>query len=48
MFFENRAIYETILKNTVDSERLQIAVWRMLIAFWVLKVTKYALRICNS
>jgi len=47
VFLENRTFYEIVFKNIVESERLQMTVWRMLIAFWKPKVTKYALRICN-
>jgi hypothetical protein len=30
--FENRAVYEIMLKNIVERGRLQISVWRMRIA----------------
>ena len=38
-FFENRAIYEIMLKNTVESEWLQMAIWLMWITWWVPKAT---------
>ena len=38
-FFENRAIYEIMLKNTVESEWLQMAIWLMCITWWVPKAT---------
>jgi hypothetical protein len=38
-FLENRAVYETIWKNIVESGRSQMTVWRMRIARWVPKAT---------
>jgi hypothetical protein len=36
-FFENRAVYEIIWKNTVDRGRPQMTVWRMRIAYCIPK-----------
>jgi hypothetical protein len=36
--FENRAVYEIMWKNTLESGRPQMTVWRMRIAGWVHKV----------
>jgi hypothetical protein len=36
-FFENRTVYEKILKNIVELDRPQISVWRMRIACWITK-----------
>jgi len=36
---ENRAVYEIMWKNTVELDNTQITVWRMRIAFWILKST---------
>ena len=38
-FSENRAIYEMMWKNTAESDRPQIAIWRMRIACWIPKAT---------
>jgi len=38
-FIENRAVYEVVWKNTVKPDSLQMTVWRMRIAFWIIKVT---------
>ena len=37
-FPENRAVYEIMSKNMVESERLQIAIWRR-VACWISKAT---------
>jgi len=34
-FFENRAVYEIMWKNIVQSDRPQMAMWRMCIAYWI-------------
>jgi hypothetical protein len=39
LFFENRAVYEIILKNMVQLERSQMTIWRMRNAFWIPKAT---------
>jgi len=39
-FFENRAVYETMWKNTVEPGRPQMALCRMHIACWIPKATK--------
>jgi len=38
-FFENRAVYEIMWKNTVEQGRPQMAIWRMHIACWIPKAT---------
>ena len=38
-FFENRAVYETMWKNTVDQERPQMTIRRTCISLWVHKAT---------
>jgi hypothetical protein len=37
--FENHAVCEVMLKNTVDPGRAQITIWRMRIASWITKAT---------
>jgi hypothetical protein len=39
LFFENRAVYEIMWKNTVEPDRPQMIKWRMRIACWVPKAT---------
>ena len=39
LFFENRAVYEIIWKNTVRPGRPQTTVWRMRIACWIPEAT---------
>jgi hypothetical protein len=39
MFFENRAVYEIVWKNTVELGRPQMTIWRMSIACWISKGT---------
>jgi hypothetical protein len=46
-FFENRAVYEIMWKNTVERGRPQITIWRMRIACWISKVIN-TLRLCNT
>jgi len=36
-FFENRSVYEIMWKNSVDSGRLQMTIWR--IAYWIRRAT---------
>jgi len=38
-FFENRAIYNIMWKNTVDAGRPQINIWHMRIECWITKAT---------
>ena len=38
-FVETRAVHETMWKNTVESDRSQMTIWRMRIACWVTKAT---------
>jgi len=38
--FENRAVYETMWKNTVVQGRLQMTMWRMRSACWTTKGTE--------
>ena len=46
-FFENRVIYEIMWKNIVESDRIQITIWRMRVMCWITR-NKYILRICNT
>jgi len=39
-FLENRALYEIKWKNTLQKERPQVTIWRMLIACFVTKATE--------
>jgi hypothetical protein len=39
-YFENRAVYEIMSKNTVKPCRPQMTIWRMHIACWIPKATK--------
>ena len=39
-FFENHAVCEKTWKNVVESDRQQVAMWRMRFALWIPK-TKY-------
>jgi hypothetical protein len=34
-FFENRAVYELMWKNSVDPKRSQMTIWRVRILRWV-------------
>ena len=47
-FFENRAFYEIILKNSVDPGRTQMTIWRMSITCLIPKAKQHTLRICNT
>ena len=55
IFFENRAVYETMWKNTVEPNRPHVTIGRMRIAYWVSKSANthththtHTLRICNT
>ena len=37
--FENRAVYEKMLKNIVERDRPQMTIWRMGIACWIPEAT---------
>jgi len=37
---ENRGVYEIIWKNIVESDRPQVAIWRMRTACWITRATK--------
>ena len=39
LFPKYRAVYEIMWKNMLEPERLQMTIWRMRIACWVLKAT---------
>jgi len=39
-FHKNRAVYEIIWTNILESVRPQMTVWRMRFACWISKVTK--------
>jgi hypothetical protein len=41
LFFENRAVYEIIWKNTVERGGPQMTIWRMRIACWITKANKH-------
>jgi len=47
-FFENRVDYKKMLKNIVERGMVQMAIWRTRIACWMIKATKYTLRMCNT
>ena len=38
-FFENRAVYEIMLKNMAETDRPQKTIWRVRIACWIPKPT---------
>ena len=38
-FFENRAVYEVMWKNTLQPDRLQITIWRMRFGCWITEAT---------
>ena len=38
-FHENRAVYEIMWKNNVETGRPQMTIWRMRIACWITKAT---------
>jgi hypothetical protein len=40
-FFENSAVCEKMWNNIVERDRPQMAMWRMRIACWIPKATKY-------
>ena len=46
-FFENRAFYEIMWKNTVEQDRPQMTVWRKSIACWITRAIN-KLIICNT
>jgi len=39
LFFQNRAVYEIMWKNSVEPQRPQIRTWRIGIALWIPKAT---------
>jgi hypothetical protein len=39
LFFENRAVDEMTLKNILQTDRLQMAIWRMPFSYWMSKTT---------
>ena len=39
LFFENRAVYEIMWKNTVYPDMPQMTIWRMRIVYWIPKAT---------
>ena len=39
VFFRNRVVYEIMWKNIVEPGRPQITIWRVLIAYWIPKIT---------
>jgi hypothetical protein len=39
-FSENRAVYEMMWKNIVETDRPQMTIWRMRVACWMPKATK--------
>ena len=38
-FFDNRAVYEIMWKNILESGRAQMTIWRLRIACWIPKAT---------
>jgi hypothetical protein len=42
-FFENRAVYEIMSKNTVESERLKMTIWRLVVC-WIIQATRTSTR----
>ena len=38
-FLQNRAVYDTMYKNSVEPDRPQTTIWLLRIACWILKVT---------
>ena len=38
-FFENRAVYEIMWKNIVQSDRPQMTIWQKRISCWIRKAT---------
>jgi len=46
-FFENCAVCGIMWENIVQTDRLQMTIWRMRIACWIPKATD-TLRICNT
>ena len=46
-FSENPAVYQLMWKNTAESGRPQMAIWRTRIARWIAKATN-TLRICST
>jgi hypothetical protein len=46
-FFENRAVYGIMWKNTVERGMPQVTIWRMRIECWIPKATN-TLRLCNT
>jgi len=39
LFFQNHAVYEIMLKNTVKPDKSQMTIWSMRIAGWISKAT---------
>jgi len=39
LFFENRGVYEIMSKNPLESDRPQMTIWRIRIAYWIPKAT---------
>jgi len=37
--FENRVVYEIMWENIVGTDRPQITIWRMCVAFWIPEAT---------
>jgi hypothetical protein len=38
-YFENRTVYEIMLKNNAERGRLQTTIWRMRISCWISQAT---------
>ena len=38
-FSENHAVYETMLKNIVKPGKLQMAIWRLHVEYWITEAT---------
>ena len=46
-FPENRTVCEIMWKNVVEPDRLQMTIWRVCVACWIIKAYIHTLRICN-
>jgi hypothetical protein len=44
----NRIVNEIMWKNIVETGRLHMTIWRMIITCWIPKATSVTLRICNT
>ena len=47
-FLQNRAVYDTMYKNSVEPDRPQTTIWLLRIACWILKVTHLQYVVLNA